>query len=624
MAKVVEELAVVIRQKGAKETARAMKGIEKQTDKTTSSLTKMAAQFVTIGAAIGGTKGVIKLFLEQERVERRLAATTKRLGDTSGQLAQHLKREAAALQQVSIHGDEAWMATQRMLIDLGANSENIDIATKAVGELSAALEMDLSSASRLVGQALAGNVQTLARYIPEVRKLTKEQIEAGEAIQMVIDKLGGSMAAEAGTLSGSLTQTKNAMFDMGEIIGSKFVPAIELVNTALRDAIKFWDKFVTKVDARVGAAGSAVHVFGSEEERGKAGTKYTESLQALSRYTSGQFGWSFSSSESVKALTESEAQAFAMANTPEYILANAEALGLTNSQAIEIAGMVKATREAWSYLQFVEEAGKGYGSTFKGALPKPGKTPPPAPPTKPGAGKGKGGAGAGKGKEEAGFEGFGFGMGLEAQGYVNEWQAGQDAIAERVGAATDKWVAEVNTRLEADRIAAAESARAWEDAEAQKQAAAERTANVTGKVVGNVTSMISQLAAQSLGQQHAVATVFLQQMLQILGTFAIARGTVAAGVAKAEAYQSFGASLLQLAPALLLAAYGSSLGGSGGSAINTTGGGSSQRFASGRRQEPQEIRLTVQYKDGVGEFGEVVIDSGQRAIDEGRRDGWNR
>jgi hypothetical protein len=235
VAKVVEELQVLIKQHGAKEVTRAMKGMEKQTDSNVKSLAKLAAGYVGIRALWSGAKGLTNLYAQQEMAEQRLEARTRRLGDVTGVFAERLKQEASAMQRVSMFGDEVWMSTQRLLLDLGANSDNITKATKATGELAAALDMDLNSAARLVGQALSGNVQTLARYIPAVRDLTKAEIDEGKALDLVLEKLGGSMKSQEGTVQFATEQLSMAASDLGEEVMKPLAPLIRDVALALAE-----------------------------------------------------------------------------------------------------------------------------------------------------------------------------------------------------------------------------------------------------------------------------------------------------------------------------------------------------------------------------------------------------
>ena len=219
MAKVVEELQVLIKQHGAKEVSRAMKGLEKQTDKATSSLTKMAAQYVSMAAILGGTKGIISLYAQQERAERRLV-------QVSGIHAQTLINQAKAWQQVSIYGDEAIIQAQVLLKNFGATDEMMSMATDATVELAAAFGWDLTQAARNAGKTLGGFAGELGEAIPALKELTKEELQAGKGLELLIKLYGGQAAAETDTLYGSMQQAKNAAGDLGETIGGLLAPTV--------------------------------------------------------------------------------------------------------------------------------------------------------------------------------------------------------------------------------------------------------------------------------------------------------------------------------------------------------------------------------------------------------------
>jgi hypothetical protein len=210
---------ILIKETGAKKTEKALGRVNQSTNTLTDTVIRYGAAYFGARGIISGISKTLGLYIEQEKAERRLAAV-------AGRHTSELIDQAAAFQRVTVHGDETIMSVQRLLIQLGAKGpKEIKKATQASLELATALDMDLNSAARLVGQAMAGNVQTLARYIPAVRDLTKEQIAQGAAIDLIIEKLGGSAAAEADTLSGAMAQASNAAGDFGEVLGSKVAPA---------------------------------------------------------------------------------------------------------------------------------------------------------------------------------------------------------------------------------------------------------------------------------------------------------------------------------------------------------------------------------------------------------------
>ena len=211
---------IIFGTKGDKEAVASTRRVQSATSKLTDTIKSYALTYFGARGMYSALKSVVALHAEQERAEKRLLATTKRLGFATDDFAKSLYEQASALQKVSTFGDETIISVQRLLLDLGATEQNIKPATKATLELASALGMDLNSAARLMGQALSGNVQTLSRYIPEVRNLTEAQIKNGETIDLIIEKLGGSSEAEVDTLYGALAQSRNLAGDLGEKFGA--------------------------------------------------------------------------------------------------------------------------------------------------------------------------------------------------------------------------------------------------------------------------------------------------------------------------------------------------------------------------------------------------------------------
>jgi len=272
-----QDFKVRVSEKGAEKTARALRRVDSSTQNLVKTIMSYGAAYFSARGMYSALTSSIKLYAEQARQEDLLR---KRVGMSADALIQ----QAAAMQQNSIYGDEVIIRVMRLVRDLGAKTpQAIQKATQASMELASTLDMDLASAARLVGQAMSGNVATLARYLPEVRKLTKAEAEQGKAIDLIIQKFGGSAKAEAGTFYGSLQQTKNALGDFAEVLGKQFVPALKSANGVVKDAITFWSKWFDRIGLgkRDISAGLAVLPTVPESEIGKVKREYYEQQKKL-------------------------------------------------------------------------------------------------------------------------------------------------------------------------------------------------------------------------------------------------------------------------------------------------------------------------------------------------------
>ena len=91
--------------------------------------------------------------------------------------------------------------------------------TRAAIELSAATGKTLDFSIRNLGKTLSGTTGLLSQAIPELKDLTKAELEAGAAADLVLKKFAGSEAAKLDTYAGVVKQLSNAFGDLQETFG---------------------------------------------------------------------------------------------------------------------------------------------------------------------------------------------------------------------------------------------------------------------------------------------------------------------------------------------------------------------------------------------------------------------
>ena len=165
---------------------------------------------------------------EQEKAEKKLEAAI-------GKNTKALINQAAALQQVTIFGDEVIISAQALIGAYTDDEEQLKKATEATLDLAAAKGMDLNAAADLVGKSLGSSTNALARYGVEVRGV-RGSTERLESLTTNVARLfGGQARAATDTLSGSIEQMKNAIGDANEILGEEFVPIIKAISKAMKE-----------------------------------------------------------------------------------------------------------------------------------------------------------------------------------------------------------------------------------------------------------------------------------------------------------------------------------------------------------------------------------------------------
>ena len=204
---------------------RAYRNYQREQAKSVESSRRSAGLRVAIVSAaalkIGGfLKGTLDLYGEQERAVEGLEAALRAQGSYTPELSRKYQDMASALQKVSTTGDEALLAHQSLLVQIGdVGPADMERALTAAQDLSVGIGRDLKTAVELVGKAAAGETSTLTRYGIVLSDAEKE----GDLFEAVLGKIeqrfGGQMAAHTETYAGSTEQLGNNWGDLKETIG---------------------------------------------------------------------------------------------------------------------------------------------------------------------------------------------------------------------------------------------------------------------------------------------------------------------------------------------------------------------------------------------------------------------
>jgi len=208
-----------VKETGARKAEKNVKGLNRSLGGLKSQAMMAAGAFLGAGALIAGIKGAVNAFGEQELAEKKLEAS---LGRTS----QALLDQAAALQQVSIFGDETIISAQALIGAFVKDEEQIKLATAATLDLAAAKGMDLVTAADLVSKTLGSSTNALSRYGIEVTGAVGSTERLNSLTGNLAEVFGGQALAQSQTMTGSLQQMSNAVGDAAESIGGLLSPTI--------------------------------------------------------------------------------------------------------------------------------------------------------------------------------------------------------------------------------------------------------------------------------------------------------------------------------------------------------------------------------------------------------------
>ena len=214
-----KKLNIKVGVKGAKEAKKKLKSVD-------SGLSSMGKKALAAGGAFFAAQGIISGFRSVIDAAGRQEMAQKKLEQALGGTSKALLEQAAALQQVSIFGDEAIIEQQGFLASLKFTEDQIKTIIPVAMDLASATGMSLESAVRNTAKTFSGMAGELGELVPQIRTLTKEQMMAGDAVKIMGDLFAGQALAQADTMTGSIEQMSNAIGDTAESIGSVIAPAV--------------------------------------------------------------------------------------------------------------------------------------------------------------------------------------------------------------------------------------------------------------------------------------------------------------------------------------------------------------------------------------------------------------
>lgn len=172
-----------------------------------------------IGEVVDFAKESIHAFSEQEDALNRLGQALRASGEYSDHAMDDFNNFAAALQKTSIYGDEVIINQLALAKSFGATNKEAKALVQAAVNLSATFGGDIETNMEKLGKTVNGTLGKLAQFIPELKNLTKEQLAAGGAADVINKKFSGAGASQLNTYTGSVTAMNNAFSDMQEEIG---------------------------------------------------------------------------------------------------------------------------------------------------------------------------------------------------------------------------------------------------------------------------------------------------------------------------------------------------------------------------------------------------------------------
>jgi len=233
------KLIIDVKEKGAKKAERNINKLSGSLSSLAGKVGGAAAAYFAGRGLINAIKGSIDAYGKQELAEKKLEAA---IGKTSQSLLSYAK----ALQKQTMFGDEATLEAMAMLGAFTDNEQEIKELTKATLDLAAAKGFDLVAAADLVGKSFGSTTNALTRYGIEVTGAVGSTERLKTLTENTADLFGGQAVAQTDTMTGSITQMKNALGDTAESFGAILAPVVSDVAGYFKTAAERAGDFFTR------------------------------------------------------------------------------------------------------------------------------------------------------------------------------------------------------------------------------------------------------------------------------------------------------------------------------------------------------------------------------------------
>ena len=178
-----------------------------------------------------------KAYNTQKKAEVQLSQAVKNNPYLDASTAKRLKDYASQLQKISTVGDEQLLPFMAQLAASGRTEAQIMGIMSAALDASASGMVSLDEAVRGLNNSYTGQIGRLGMQIPALKKLTKEELEQGKAVDLVAKTYKG-LAEETAKATGSTEQLKNAWGDLKEEMGKDVERTFGPIRRFLADLIR--------------------------------------------------------------------------------------------------------------------------------------------------------------------------------------------------------------------------------------------------------------------------------------------------------------------------------------------------------------------------------------------------
>jgi len=237
----------------------AQRDIKKFAQSTSSSVSKIESSFssIKVFAAVAAAGTAVAAFFsksiaaaeEYEVAVRKLEFALKSTGSFSAGAVQGFEDFAQALQDTTGAADDAVISQLAFAKQLGLTDRQAKTLVQTANDLSAVTGDSLETSADKLIKTYSGATGELGKFFPELKKLTKESLAQGAAIDILSGKVRGAAADYTNTFAGSLKLAGAAFNDILKNTGLFVTKNVFVINgiKATADAFRDISTIIEKV-----------------------------------------------------------------------------------------------------------------------------------------------------------------------------------------------------------------------------------------------------------------------------------------------------------------------------------------------------------------------------------------
>lgn len=170
----------------------------------------------------------VKAALDLQRAHTGLAAAMRSAGTYSKEALASFKEQEIALEKTTNTARQTTARLQGLALAFTASNEGAAELTEAALDFATGAGLNYEEALRRMGRAMQGTVDDLSKFVPGVKELTKAQLAAGKATELVAARFRGEAAAATESLAGALDALTLAFGRANEMMSQGVTESTEL------------------------------------------------------------------------------------------------------------------------------------------------------------------------------------------------------------------------------------------------------------------------------------------------------------------------------------------------------------------------------------------------------------